>query len=85
MKTMAELLKVEITKTIQGDKIDYIADAKILPGTPPIGKGKDKYEALYDLLSKILWEHKTWLKFVEPEIEDYLDSLLHYYVERMEK
>ena len=54
MKTLTidDALKIEIE---QHDDL-YIADSKVLPGSPPIGRGKTPEEAKYDLLAKILWE-----------------------------
>ena len=44
---------------IEVEKVDewFVADAKCLPGSPPIGRGKSPYEAKYDLLAKIMWGH----------------------------
>lgn len=53
MKTIKEVLKIEVKKI---DDANFIADAKILSGSPPIGRGKSEYEALYDLLAKLMFQ-----------------------------
>ena len=51
MKTFDEALGIEFGK--RGNKID--ADAKRLTGSPPIGKGRSKWEAKCQLLESLLW------------------------------
>jgi hypothetical protein len=42
------------------DKHDrFIADAKGLPGSPPIGEGKTEIEAKYDLLCRLMLHMET--------------------------
>jgi len=52
MKTIKDVLKIQVDK-----KEDWFyADAKILSGMPPIGRGKTEFEALYDLLAKLMFQ-----------------------------
>ena len=53
IKTIIDVLEIEITERFPDGC--YTADAKVLPGSPYIGRGSCKYEALYDLLSIILF------------------------------
>lgn len=55
MKTIKDVLQIEVTKYEEG----FVADAKILSGTPPIGRGQTEYEALYDLLAKLMFQIGT--------------------------
>lgn len=52
MKTIKDILEIKVEKFGDG----FVADAKILSGSPPIGRGKTEYEALYDLLAKLIFQ-----------------------------
>lgn len=52
MKTIKDILGIQVEKIGDG----FFADAKILSGSPPIGKGATEYEALYDLLAKLMFQ-----------------------------
>jgi hypothetical protein len=51
--SLDEILGITVTK--EGKK--WCADAKKLPGSPPVGWGMTKGEAKYDLVAKLLWLH----------------------------
>lgn len=50
--TIQEALKIEVEKSGE----NFRADAKVFPGMPSVGIGKTEYEALFDLLAKIMWD-----------------------------
>lgn len=52
MITIQQLLEIEVTS----HRNRFMADAKILTGSPQVGWGESPYEALYDLLAKILFQ-----------------------------
>lgn len=70
IRPLHEVLKVEFEVIKQG----FRADAKVLPGMPPVGFGKTKEEALYDMLSKIIWDWDTWGKFVTKKTKEVLSE-----------
>ena len=47
-----EALGITITKH---DDQSYEADAAVLCGTPPVGRGKTEIEAKYNLVLNLLW------------------------------
>lgn len=59
-RPLHEILKVKFEK----DGVQIRADARALPGTPPVGRGNTRAEALYDLFAKIIWEWDTWGKYM---------------------
>lgn len=80
MKTIKEVLEIEVEKC--GDT--FRADARVFSGTPPVGEGKTEYEALYDLLAKILFlmgrRHSVggdsgYLPVVEDKMREFWSSI----------
>lgn len=52
MKTIKDVLNIDV----QESNGRFQADAKILSGSPPVGIGDSEYEALYDLLAKLMFQ-----------------------------
>lgn len=77
MVTIQKVLGV-VVKKYEGDKdrlaenTKWVADAKKLPGSPPLGYGATKMEAKFDLLAKLMWErglHGTYGEIIDEMLE----------------
>jgi len=54
-------MKIKIDKVSYGD-VEYRADLLDLPGTPSIGEGRSKEEAVANLFYRLLAENNTWVR-----------------------
>lgn len=66
-------MEVEIKKS--GD--EYRVELWDLPGTYPVGFGKTKIEAVFNLFQKLIFEHKSdWVKYIDLTTLNIEDSTL---------
>lgn len=66
--TIQERLQIEVRLTGYHSGLpSYTADAKCMPGMPPVGKGSTEEEAVLDLLNK-LYNSDTYYKLLEMEL-----------------
>jgi len=54
-------VEITISKTRDG----YCADIAELPGSPPIGLGNTKSQAVVDLLFRILHDSEQWKPYIK--------------------
>ena len=58
----------ELLVTINLQKIEsgWMADIEELPGSPPIGTGRTKAEAVSHLFLRLITKHPEYLKYIQP-------------------